>query len=132
MKLNLTIAPDTVKPKKGWFAKPFPIHKLTIDLQLTEEEKATVKRLGILGRPLLTQDPEAMGHTVEVMMGAYPDTGGRPYLTLAGIVFNGFNTASYMTLVDARKALETAKEEMIALKALLENADNPANDSFSL
>ena len=103
------------------------------DLQLTEEEKATVKRLGILGRPLLTQDPEAMGYTIEDMMRAYPDTAdGRPYLTLAGIVFNGFNTASYMTLVDARKGLETAKEEMIALKSILENADNPANDSFSL
>ena len=55
MKLKLDIKPDTYK-LRGFFGKSIPVHKLHIDLQLTEQEWATIESAGIMEQYFTTQD----------------------------------------------------------------------------
>lgn len=130
MKLKLDIKPDTYK-QRGFFGKSIPVHKLHIDLQLTEQEWAIIERAGIIDHYFTTQD-DPTGSDPSLLMEQYPETGGRIPIRLSHLKNKGKLEVIYLTLPAAMAALEQTKTAMINIKGTLEQADDPSATSFEL
>ena len=130
MKLKLDIKPDTYK-QRGFFGKSIPVHKLHIDLQLTEQEWATIESAGIMEQYFTTQD-DPTGGDPELMKAQFPDTDGRVPIRFMHLRKTGKIEVIYLTRPAAMAALEQTKNAMINIKAMLEQADDPSASSFEL